>query len=171
MKVMKWTEVNAAGTGGGKLPAGGYVIEILKVEDNEKNEYLTITYDIAEGEYKGHYASDTGGNEWRHQFRRYYTEASMAYFSQFLQAIAASNADFDLGEWQKTCNPYELEGMQLGSLWQDVRYTNNQGEDKERLGFYAAVPADRIRSGQFEVPPVSDQRTKDPYAPDSNVPF
>lgn len=172
MKVTNWTEINAATPGGrSKLPAGGYVIKILKVEDNEKNEYITITYDIAEGAYKGHYANDTGGDEWRHQFRRYYTSSSEAYFSQFLQAIAASNADFDLAKWQKVCNPYELEGLILGTLWQDVKYTNNQGEDKERLGFYAAMPADRIRQGNYDVPPVSDQRTKDPYAPGADIPF
>lgn len=178
MKVKNWTEVNAAQPGGGaKLPAGGYVIRILKVEDDERNEYLTITYDIAEGEHAGHYADEDAGNAWRHQFRRYYSEKAEAFFAQFLQALAASNADFDLNAWSKVSNPYDLEGLVLGSIWQDVKYTNTKGEDKERLDFYAAVPADRIRAGQFEVPPVKDVRTKvdepdvSAYTRDSSIPF
>ena len=173
MKVTNWTEINAATPGGrSKLPAGGYVIKILKVEDVESKEYLRITYDIAEGEYKDHYAEDTGANEWRHQFVRSYKDSAATFFAQFLQAITASNADFDLAKWQKVCNPYELEGLILGSIWRDDLYTNDRGEDKERLEFFAAVPADRIRAGAYEVPKPNDRRTApDPYAPGADIPF
>ena len=172
MKVKKWTEVDAARLGGGKLPAGGYVIYIQEVEDVESKEYLRITYDIAEGEHKGHYANETSGTKWRHQFVRSYKDSSEAFFSAFLQAIAASNPDFDLAAWQKTCNPYDLEGLILGSIWQDEYYTNDHGEDKERLAFHSAVPASVIREGRFEVPKPNDRRTApDPYAPGADIPF
>lgn len=158
MKVKNWTEVNAAVPGGGmRLPAGGYVIKIQSVNDNANQEYLEITYDIAEGEYAGHYAD---AESWKHTFRRYYSDKAEAFFAQFLQALAASNANFDLAAWSKTGNPYELEGLILGSIWQNEKYTNTRGEDKERLTFFAAIPADKIRAGAFEVPADKDIRTR-----------
>lgn len=158
MKVKNWTEVNAATPGGGmRLPAGGYIIRIDAVKDNPAQEFIEITYDIAEGEHAGHY---TDAESWRHTFRRYYSDKAESFFAQFLQALAASNADFDLAAWQKTANPFELEGLILGSIWQNEKYTNNKGEDKERLIFYAAMPADKIRAGAFDVPQDKDSRTK-----------
>lgn len=158
MKVKNWTEVNAAVPGGGmRLPAGGYVIKIQSVNDNANQEYLEITYDIAEGEYAGHYAD---AESWKHTFRRWYGEKSKSFFKQFLQALEESNANFDIAIWQKTANPFELEGLILGSIWQNEKYTNNKGEDKERLIFYAAIPADKVRAGAFDVPQDRDSRTK-----------
>ena len=36
------------------LLAGAYICIIRNVEDVEDREYLKVTYDIAEGEYKGY---------------------------------------------------------------------------------------------------------------------
>lgn len=192
MKMGNWTNVDVATMGGSKLPAGGYVIKVQKVEDDEKNEFLNVVYDIAEGEHAGHYSDDFAKQRpYIHSFRRYYRDSAAGYFAQFLHAMEESTPNFSIESWQRTCNPFELEGNVLGAIFQNEHYTNTRGEDKERLNLYACVPAQVIREGRFEVPAEKDSRTSargdaygynpyrdkqgtgsgDPYAGDDSLPF
>lgn len=189
MKLKQWNLVDPAGQGGEKLPAGGYVIRITKVEDNDKDEYLTVRYDVAEGEHTGHFSDDFGeSHPYVHEFRRYYSDKAQNFFAQFLHAIEESTPEFSIERWQTTCNPFELEGCVLGAVFQYERYTNQKGEDKERSNFIAAYPAQDIREGNFKVPEVKDSREsakgsaygynpyrdgkgKDAHAADEYIPF
>ena len=56
--VSNWNEIEEQGNSERKmLPAGGYIGKILTVEDLPDKQYLKITWDISEGEYKGNGAS------------------------------------------------------------------------------------------------------------------
>lgn len=159
MKKITWTDVDGASGNSSKLPAGGYVVRITEVEDDDKNECIVCTYDIAEGDYAGHYSDDWASkNAWAHQFKRWYSDKAQPFFKSFLDAIEASNTGFTVERWQAMCNPFELEGKLIGVVFGAVKYTNRYGDDKERLDAKEFVSADDIRNGNYKVPEVEDRR-------------
>lgn len=163
MKIGNWTTVEAAGTGGNSLQAGGYVVRIVRVKDNEADEFLDVVVDVAEGEYAGIYAGLPESDDWRHSYRRYYGERAKNYFRRFLDALEISNrGKFSIEEWQRTCNPQAFVGLELGVVFQKVLYTKqrgaNAGKDGWRLNWHDSLPAQDIRNGEYTVPADDDQR-------------
>ena len=137
MKVMNWVGVEES-TPFEKLPAGGYVIRIVDIEDVTDREYLNVVYDVAEGQYAGFYGDEFGQkNPWAHRFVRSYKENCEGMFKQFLNLI----------------------GLTLGAVFQFEEYTNEQGDDKERLNLVGVYSVDDIRAGNFKVPERKDNRT------------
>lgn len=178
MRALNWEAVEES-TPFSKLPAGGYVIEIKDVEDVADREYLNIVYDIKEGEFSGFYSDDFGKqNPWAHRFVRSYKDSAAGMFKQFLARLEDSNPKFSISEWQKRSDERELVGLELGIVLQNELYTNNQGDDKERLNVVGVYAAQDIRNGDFKLPEVKDKRTSvggaapaassDPY---DDVPF
>lgn len=156
---------------GDKLPAGGYVVSIVAVEDvplnpgTGKGDYLWIVYDIKEGhidgkltsEYSGHYSDDWGKkNPWAHRFTRSYKESAIGMFKAFANRVEESNRGF---AWNQ-CNEQELVGKEVGIVLQKELYTNDKGDDKERLNVVGVYASQDIRSGDFKMPEPKDNRTK-----------
>lgn len=181
MKVLNWESVEES-TPFSKLPAGGYVIRITDVEDVADKEYLNVVYDIKEGDFSGFYSDDFGRlNPWAHRFVRSYKDSAAGMFKQFLARLEDSNKDFSIAAWQTKSDERELVGLELGVVLQNELYTNNQGEDKERLNLVGVYAAQDIRNGDFKLPEPKDRRvqvaggaggvsgTADPY--DDDVPF
>lgn len=166
MRIGNWTTVDAANVGGGgQLEAGGYVVRIVRIKDNPEDEYLDVVIDVAEGEHAGVYDGLPESDDWRHSYRRYYGEKAAPFFKQFLEAIEISNRGrFSIAEWEQRCNEQELVGLTLGVIFQKQLYTkkrgNNAGKDGWRLQWFASVPAQDIRNGEFTVPADDDQREK-----------
>ena len=159
MRNVNWTEKTASGNGGSKLPAGGYVLMVTSIKDNEAKEYLELVYDVAEGEHKGHYSTDFGrDNGWAHMFRVSYSERAEGLFKRFLDCIEQSNPSFSTAAWQATSNPQAFVGKVFGAAWGTEYYTNANGEDKERPTFPTYYTADQIRNGEFEIPADKDNR-------------
>ena len=93
-----------------------------------------MVYDIAEGEYEGFYSDEFGrNNEWAHRFVRSYKESARGMFKAFLMRLEESNPGFTVAGWQEDCDERRLVGLEVGILLQTELYTNNRGEDKERL--------------------------------------
>lgn len=166
MKIGKWTTVDAANVGGGDvLEAGGFVTRIVRVKDNPQEEYIDIVIDIAEGEHAGIYAGLPESDDWRHTYRRYYSDKAAPFFKQFLEALEISNPRrFNIATWEQNCNEQEFVSLELGVIFQKVLYTKksgkNAGKDGWRLNWFASVPSQDIRSGEFTVPADDDQRDK-----------
>lgn len=159
MKVLNWESVEES-TPFPKLPAGGYVINIVDVEDVPYKEYVNIVYDIAEGDYAGFYGDEFGrGNPWAHRFVRSYKESASGMFKQFLARLEDSNPGFDIASWQRTCNERAFIGMQIGIVLQNELYTSNQGEDRERLTVVSVCSVQDIRTGNYRLPDPKDRRT------------
>ena len=165
MKIGNWTVVEAAGVGGGNgaLEPGGYVVRIVRVADNPSDEYLDVVIDIAEGEHAGMYAGLPESDDWRHSYRRYYGGNAASFFKQFLDAIEISNrGKFSIAEWEKKCDEQEFVGLELGVVFQKVLYTKkrgaNAGKDGWRMNWFASIPAQDVRNGEFTVPADDDQR-------------
>lgn len=152
-----WEFVEAAGSFP-KVPAGGYVLKIKKVEDNPRGEYLNIVYDIAEGEYKGTFST---AEDWLHTFRKYYNAKSAPFFKKFLVALEASNSNFDLAVWNKNQNEQDFVGLLIGGLIQERYYTSEKdGKDKTAIEVADTTDIFSIRGGFYKLPEPRDNRVK-----------
>lgn len=165
MKIGNWTTVDAATTGGGQLEPGGYVVTIQKVQDHPAEGYVDLTIDIAEGEKAGLYAGLPASDDWRHTYRRYYEGGAAPFFKQFLEALEISNrGSFDIATWEKQCNEQQFIGLKLGVIFQKRLYTKksgpNAGKDGWSMNWFASIPAQDVRNGDFKVPADDDQREK-----------
>lgn len=178
MKVKNWELVEES-TPGEKLPAGGYVVRIVDVEDVPSREYLWVVYDIAEGEHAGHYSDAFGkANAWAHRFTRSYKESAEGMFKAFLCRLEEGNRGrFSVAEWQKSCDERALVGLELGVVLQKRLYTNDRGEDKEALEVRGVYAPQDIRSGDFRMPePRDDREAPGGFGPavgpaDDDIPF
>lgn len=165
MKIGNWTTVDAAGLGGETLEAGAYVVRVQKVIDHPEEEYIDLVIDIAEGEHANMYAGLSDADDWRHTYRRYYSDKSASFFKQFLEALEISNrGQFDIATWERQCNEQQFVGLELGVIFQKVLYTKksgkNAGKDGWRLNWFASIPAQDVRNGEYKVPADDDQRDK-----------
>lgn len=158
MKKKNWSEIEES-TIGDKLPAGGYVVRIIDVEDVADREYLWIVYDIAEGEYAGHYSDDWGKkNPWAHRFTRSYKDSAEGMFKAFVNRVEESNRGF---AWDQE-DERQFVGKEVGVVFQTELYTNDKGDDKERLNMFRVYAAQDIRNGDYKVPEPKDSREKVP---------
>lgn len=165
MKVMNWVAVEES-QGGNQLKPGGYVITIQDVEDVEDREYLRITYDVKEGEFAGVYSTNWGvQNPWAHQFIRSYKDSAQGMFKAFLNRLEESNRGmnppFTVAGWQVHCSPRAFVGLEVGIVLQTEQYTNNKGEDKERLVVRSVEASQDIRNGDYKLPAPQDNRTRE----------
>lgn len=159
---LNWTLVDEASTGGGQLPVGAYVARITDVEDHPRDEFLLITWDVAEGEHAGHYSDDFGRkNPYTHQFRRYYSEKSAPFFKAFLVALEQSNRGrFSVEAWSSRQDEREFVGLEIGVLVQTRQYTNTKGEDKSVNEVRETCAAQDVRNGDYRMPAPLDQRKR-----------
>ena len=178
MIIKNWEAVEES-SAGDRLPAGGYVVRIAAVENVPSKEYLWIVYDIAEGEHAGHYSDDYGKrNAWAHRFSRSYKQTAEGMFKAFLMRLQESNPGrFDVKSWQAACDEQAFVGLELGIVLQTEKYTNNKGEDKERLDVVGVYASQDIRGGNYRMPEPKDSRKSvDAPAPfdagyDAPIPF
>jgi len=158
MRIMNWEGVEES-TPFKRPPAGGYVVRITNVEDVAGREYLNVVYDICEGDYAGFYSDDFGRrNDWAHRFVRSYKQSCHGMFKAFLSRLEDSNEHFDVGTWQRGCDERALVGLALGIVLQYEDYTNESGEDKERLQVVGVYSVADIRSGDYRLPERKDSR-------------
>ena len=79
-------------------------------------------------------------------------------FKAFLSRLEDSNEHFDVGTWQRGCDERALVGLALGIVLQYEDYTNESGEDKERLQVVGVYSVADIRSGDYRLPERKDSR-------------
>lgn len=161
MQVKNWALIEES-TPGSQLEPGGYVAVITNVEDVPEKEYLRITYDIAEGDHKGHFDDVWGrNNAWAHQFIRSYKEKAEGMFKAFLNRLEESNKHtkgFTVATWQVNSNEKSFIGLEIGLVLQKRLYTNEKGEDKESIEVRNVVAAQDIRNGDYKLPDPRDER-------------
>lgn len=158
-KPENWDEVKAAGDFE-KLAAGGYVIRITDVEDNAEKEYLTITYDIAEGEEKGRFGGEWGAEHpYAHRFIRSYKNAAVGMFKAFINAVEASNEGFEY-KFKESA----LIGKILGVVIGYEEYNTTSGTIGQRTYIRTVKSADDIRAGKFVVPDLKRMKAETPEA-------
>lgn len=137
------------------LPAGGYIIKITKVTDHPNNEYLECEYDIADGEFKGYFEN----RGFPGKFYKSYKAKALPFFKGFITAVEDTCGNFKFSFDEK-----QLERKFVGVVLGEEEYRNNEGEIKVRLTPTLFVKGQRIRSGDFKVPPLKKltEKVSDP---------
>jgi hypothetical protein len=139
--------------------AGGYICEIVHVEDvpydenTAKGDYLKIEYDIADGELKGYYkdAFEKFGGNWWAKFVRSYKEKALGMFKQFTICVEESNSGYSWNWDEKS-----LVGKKVGLVIGEEEYEGNDGSIKTRLYVKDVKTVDEIRNGKFRIPALKE---------------
>lgn len=138
-----------------RLPAGVYICVIRNVEDVPDKDYLKVTYDIADGEYKGYY-DDLRANHpdwsWVGAYVKSYKEKALPMFKRFCTAVSRSNAGFVFDGGAINSDERTLIGKRLGIILQEEEYYGNDGELRTRLSVAREFSVDEL--GKQKTPPL-----------------
>lgn len=158
MKNINWNEVQEASERK-SLPVGAYIAGIVTAEDIPEKEYLNICWDVAEGEYRGYFHDLTksmvernklnkGDWAWGGITKKSYKETALPFFKSFLTAVEQSNPGYKFTNDEKT-----LRGKLVGVILGEEEYQGNDGTIKTKLVVSKFTRIDKIREGDFEIPP------------------
>ena len=137
---------------GARLPVGGYVCQIVQVEDMPAKEYLKISYDITEGRYGGHYSQLYASRGfWGGLFIKSYKENALPFFKAFLEAVSASNGNFPY-DGKVFSNEQALMNMYVGIVLAEKQYRANDGSIKTQLYDVSLQSVQSIRDGNYTIP-------------------
>lgn len=144
-----------------KLPAGGYIVEITGVKDVTDKEYLNITYDIAEGEFKAFYADEWGtAHPYAHSFVRSYKKTGdpkkdkkiYGMFRGFLHLVDECNGTNFEPQAETGFDEQMLVHKRIGVVIGYEEYESDSGDIYERTRVQAVKTLDAIKAGNYKVP-------------------
>jgi len=150
--------IESVNTGNFARPkAGGYVIEILRVNNNTSGQKLEIEFDIHDGEFAGYYKQffqDRGW--WSSKLNKSYKGGALKYFKSFIEAVVASNDNTDglvIGDYEDI-DETKLVGLLVGMVAGEKEHLTNSGIKIEVLDLSNAkfIPVDDIKAGNYTVP-------------------
>lgn len=131
-----------------KLIPGGYVCKIMKVENDEKQEYLKFEYDIAEGNFKDHYMNlYSAMGFWGGKFVKSYANKALPYFKSFIEAVMSTNRGYVWNDDERT-----LVNKGIGLVLGEREYKANDGSVKIQLYVAEIIAVKDIRDGSFTIP-------------------
>ena len=124
------------------------------MQDVAEKEYLKVSFDIAEGEYKGffkrQYDEDTRQDKkWPNagSFVRSYKSTAESMFKGFANAVENSNKGYTFDFNEKS-----LVGKQVGIIVGLEEYVNQKGAVRERTYVSAVRSVDTIKKRDFKIP-------------------
>lgn len=127
---------------------GGYAAKIVRVEDDEKKEYLRIEWDFADGAFKGvNQETFDAFGFWPITLIRSYKPSALRFFKGFKTCVEASNRNFVFRN-----DPQSLVGKYMGVVLGEEEYLSNKGEVKKRLYVAEVRSGKAIRDGDFKIP-------------------
>ena len=169
MKKVDLTNVQEAGEF--KRPgAGAYICGIVKAEDVADKEYLKITYDIIEGEFKGYYKEMRENNPewtWAGAYVKSDKSAALPMFKRFCTAVSRSNGNFVFDGNTVNADESTLKGKKIGLLLGEEEYYGNDGEKKTRLYVVREFSIDKI--GEQKVPELKKIKEEKPTESSANA--
>lgn len=154
-----------------QLPTGGYVMRIMgaEVKENRIGQYVQVSMDIAEGQYKDFFADDyraqdngPNGRKWHCNYllnvpaddgseRDGWTKRR---FKTFTDALEASNDGYHF-DWDEK----KFKGLMIGGLF-NIREWESGGRRGRSTNLAQVCSVDKIRAGKYKLP-------KDQLLPDS----
>ena len=177
MKSFNGLEIKKSVSANEPLPAGGYVAKILnaKVEERDWGEFLVISFDIAEGEYKDFFSKQYKENtredkKWKGNFwlrvpdeGDQYFDSRKRAFGNAIWAIEESNPSFKWA-WDETA----LKGKMVGVLFRDREWEieGKAGMTTEACTF---VSVEDVRTNNFKMPKPKMLNKTTNNAPASNL--
>lgn len=181
------------GDGVAQVPKGGYVCKILQclVKENSKGQYLELSCDIAEGEYKDVFATDYRNQSGDSSAKKWHCNAfvnvpldngteqdgwTKRAFKTFIDALEDSNAGYHF-DWDDS----KIKGLMVGGLFVSQEYRGRDGSIRTSTTIGGWTSAQKIRDGKYKLP--KDKVLKDsaprsggndgftPISDDSDLPF
>ena len=142
------------------LPAGGYVAKIMDatVINYDWGDVLKVDFDIAEGEYKGFFATDYRNNtnddkKWRGTYRinipnesNQYFDSQRKSFNNLIACLEETNSGFHF-DWDES----KLKGKGIGVLFRNKEWEYN-GSTGWTTECCTVTTAKDIREGNFKMP-------------------
>ena len=166
------------------LPAGAYICVIRNVEDFADKEYLKVTYDIAEGEFKGYYDEIRSNHpdwSWSGAYVKSYKEKALPMFKRFCSAVSKSNGNFVFDGNTVNADEKTLIGKRIGIVLGEEEYWSNSGDKRTRLYVSKEFAVDKIADQKIPNKKLlEDEGSKNesinsfinvPEGADSDIPF
>lgn len=166
MKKLDLTNVQEAQDGMQSPVPGPYICKITAVEDIEKKEYLKVSYDIIEGEYKGYYSKgreDHPDWEWFGAYCKSYKTKALPMFKRFCSAVSKSNDNYTFDGGAANSDEKTLIGKKIGLMFREEEYYSNEGELKTRLIIHSEFPISKI--GEQKTPSIKKIKEEDAQKP------
>lgn len=146
-----------------QLPVGGYVMRIMgaEIKENRIGQYVQISMDIAEGDYKDFFADDYRSQDgsqrdkvWHCTFllnvpnddgseRDNWTKRR---FKTFTDALEASNTGYHF-DWDEK----KFKGLLIGGLF-NLREWERDGRSGTVTNLAQVCSVEKIRSGKYNLP-------------------
>lgn len=147
--INNWNEVKAS-EDFQRLPAGGYIVKITNVTNNEEKQYLHVEYDIAEGEFKGYWDDNAKRfGWWGGDFYRSYKDSALGMFKGFTNAVEGSNDGYQWN-WEEQ----SLVGKLIGVVVGEEEYIKNDGSIGTRLKVRSIKTVSDIKDKRFRMPDI-----------------
>lgn len=138
-----------------RLPDGGYIVGVKKVEDNTEKESLRLELDICKGEYKNwcQKSYDSNPNETKYWPRegvlyRSYKDSALSFFKGFITSVTKSNKGFTW-DWQEQTLVNKVFGVVIAT----EQYRTSKGKVVDRPYIASVHSVEAIEKGDFEIPP------------------
>lgn len=141
-----------------KNPVGGFICQIMAVEDVPDKEYLKVFYDIAEAlspeqeEFVGMYTKRKKERDFDYPSTVVsYKEASLPFFKGFVTALESSNPKYKFDSDES-----KMVGLKIGFVIAEEEYEgrDKNGAPKIKVRTYVAErhSVQAIKDGDFNVP-------------------
>jgi hypothetical protein len=162
MKQLKGFEKAKVITGGvPQLPKGGYIAKILDCKEESKNGYswLAFSFDITEGEHKGHFAEQYRANtnenkKWRGTYNAFIPDESSQYYDENLNKFKTMIANIEESnpgyhwDWDET----KLKGKTIGVLFGEKEFETESNGVIILTECRGIRSVDCIKNGKFKMP-------------------
>lgn len=141
-----------------KNPVGGFICQIMAVEDVPEKEYLKVFYDIAEAlspeqeEFVGMYTKRKKERDFDYPSTIVsYKDSSLSFFKGFVTALESSNPKYKFDSDES-----KMVGLKIGFVIAEEEYEgrDKNGAPKIKVRTYVAErhSVQAIKDGDFNVP-------------------
>lgn len=158
-----------------QLPVGGYVMRIMgaEVKENRIGQYVQVSMDIAEGQYKDFFADDYRAQDQNKKWHCNYllnvplddgSEKdgwTKRRFKTFTEALEASNDGYHF-DWDEK----RFKGLMIGGLFNIREWKTDDGQRGRSTNLAQVCSVEKIRTGKYKLP--KDQLLKDSDSADSS---
>lgn len=149
-----WTDVESSSEGYDSIEPGAYVAVITGMTDNQSREYMTLTFDIAEGEHKGYFSDNFYADKpWAHSMILSYKPTALPMTKGRLETITKCNPGFDaLAAFNS--NEQLFVGKGVGVVMRREQYLDRRS-NTFKIGSpraYRFCSIEDVSSGKFDSP-------------------
>ena len=147
-----------------QLPVGGYVMRIMgaEVKENRIGQYVQVSMDIAEGQYKDFFADDYRAQDGSQRNRVWHCNYLLNVplddgsekdgwtkrrFKTFTEALEASNDDYHF-DWDEK----KFKGLMIGGLFNLREWKTDDGRRGKSTNLAQVCSVEKIRTGKYKLP-------------------